>query len=475
MKLFVAALLIAAVVCVTPQNPCSSYNCRLSATIIKTDDPTTHRDVAFNIRAASGSIELAADYNNGETIYVPAGDGNYYHAFAHGTEKAKYCEEVTADDALNTHLFFILPFLRLDEFEFVGDDMFLSKPAARYTFKSPAEIGMSIYVDASSGAILGGETKGASTSYTFIYANARTGVESHAFSTPGSCRSNSNSARRTINGNHMQFTHEELLAAGATYHNAPEDYAAFSNGKTIDYTAGTTRFAPNILDQGMCGSCWTQAAATSIFGQIRKIKGANFPDQLLPSRQAIMDCAPGGDARGEGEVGRGCEGGNTPAALQWLQNVAIPTDTAYPYREVDHVCRIDQVPSDQVYPAGLITGVKIVPQYDEDALLHALETVGPISIVVCAGLEGFQGSNDRVQSTSKKCTDDQLDHAVTLVGAGVDGITGEEYWLVQNSWSYKWRDSGYIRIKRNAGNQYGVASLAAYPVLDASKIPFSTQ
>ncbi|KAG9389849.1 Papain family cysteine protease [Carpediemonas membranifera] len=255
----------------------------------------------------------------------------------------------------------------------------------------------------------------------------------------------------------------------------PEDYAAFSNGKTIDYTAGTTRFAPNILDQGMCGSCWTQAAATSIFGQIRKIKGANFPDQLLPSRQAIMDCAPGGDARGEGEVGRGCEGGNTPAALQWLQNVAIPTDTAYPYREVDHVCRIDQVPSDQVYPAGLITGVKIVPQYDEDALLHALETVGPISIVVCAGLEGFQGSNDRVQSTSKKCTDDQLDHAVTLVGAGVDGITGEEYWLVQNSWSYKWRDSGYIRIKRNAGNQYGVASLAAYPVLDASKIPFSTQ
>ena len=42
---------------------------------------------------------------------------------------------------------------------------------------------------------------------------------------------------------------------------------------------------------------------------------------------------------------------------------------------------------------------------------------------------------------------DNENHAVLVVGYGTSD-EGDDYWLVKNSWSTYWGDSGFVKIKR---------------------------
>lgn len=43
-------------------------------------------------------------------------------------------------------------------------------------------------------------------------------------------------------------------------------------------------------------------------------------------------------------------------------------------------------------------------------------------------------------------SDNKTDHAVLLIGYGKDD--GVPYWLIKNSWSYRWGDRGFIKIRQ---------------------------
>jgi len=206
---------------------------------------------------------------------------------------------------------------------------------------------------------------------------------------------------------------------------APVDAATVAKllGNAVDWRARGA--VTGVKDQGQCGSCWSFSTTGNIEGQWA-IAG-NALTSL--SEENLVSCDT---------TDSGCQGGLMDNAFQWLisnQGGSIFTEDSCPYTSGD-----GSVPSCCSGSNGAtISSFQDLSQ-DEGSMLSSLSSGGPISIGVDAtSWQTYQGG------IMTDCESSQVDHGVLLVGYGTQG--GTQYWIIKNSWSSSWGESGYIRVQ----------------------------
>ncbi|KRX43985.1 Cathepsin L [Trichinella murrelli] len=225
-----------------------------------------------------------------------------------------------------------------------------------------------------------------------------------------------------------------------------------------------------VKDQGHCGSCWAFSATGALEGQNKRKTGK----LVSLSEQNLIDCS-----RKYGNMG--CSGGLMDNAFEYVkENHGIDTEESYPYeaavRMIDKKCRFKNSTI-----GATDKGFVDVEPGNETYLMHAVATIGPLSVAIDASHESFQFYSSgmllmvsifntvEVMWTNlgvyfePNCSSEFLDHGVLVVGYG--SLKGKDYWIVKNSWGTSWGNDGYIFMARNKNNNCGIASFASYPII----------
>nr|prf Cys protease [Drosophila melanogaster] len=216
--------------------------------------------------------------------------------------------------------------------------------------------------------------------------------------------------------------------------------------KSVDWR--TKGAVTAVKDQGHCGSCWAFSSTGALEGQHFRKSGV----LVSLSEQNLVDCST--------KYGNnGCNGGLMDNAFPYIKdNGGIDTEKSYPYEAIDDSCHFNRA---QV--GATDRGFTDIPQGDEKKMPEAVATVGPVSVAIDASHESFQFYSEGVYN-EPQCDAQNLDHGVLVVGFGTDE-SGEDYWLVKNSWGTTWGDKGFIKMLRNKENQCGIASPSSYPLV----------
>jgi len=225
--------------------------------------------------------------------------------------------------------------------------------------------------------------------------------------------------------------------ADATFLSAEDDDDLTKRNLQSTMTTVTwQKYYGTVRDQGNCSDCWAFAATAIVEGCFAMKQGK--PYQYL-SAQQVLDCDTSGQY--------GCDGGDTIAALAYIKSNGLEADTSYTYSAVQGNCKFS---SSKV--AAKITGSSYCSNYYKKGsctalIVNVMLQKGPLAVGIDGGTSGFQNYKSGIFTGA--CSND--DHAVTLVGYGIDSKLGD-YMIIRNSWGASWGMSGYINIKRNDAN-----------------------
>ena len=215
----------------------------------------------------------------------------------------------------------------------------------------------------------------------------------------------------------------------------------------------------NVKNQGQCGSCWAFSAVATIEGAHMR----NTSHLVSLSEEDIVDCVP--DCYG-------CGGGWPFMAIEYIMDgTVVDPDTNHSHKVKNFTRGVDTEASYPYTTGGttcnfttgnvgsLVNNLTLIPRNSTQALIDAVLRVGPISVAINAGGD-FQMYSNGIYNPPD-CDPTQIDHAVTVVGYGINE-KGEKYFIVKNSWGTSWGMDGYIYMSADTPNLCGIAMDACF-------------
>ena len=172
-----------------------------------------------------------------------------------------------------------------------------------------------------------------------------------------------------------------------------------------------------------CNDCWAHSA----LGATEALANLYFNQHLdlNLSEQELVSCSGAGSCR---------YGGNTGAALSYVQSIGVVDEACFPESGLDESCgNCCRTPRERVMVAGF---EDIYPSMGEDNIKRRLITSGPLPF----GISSWW-------------------HALVLTGSTTEIGTGDTVWILKNSWGTGWGDHGYGYVKVSLSDIYLTYSL----------------
>jgi len=199
---------------------------------------------------------------------------------------------------------------------------------------------------------------------------------------------------------------------------------------TVDYRTSTT-LSP-IRDQGWCGCCW----AFGVIFQLEYYYFRKFNTMVDLSVQQLVDCNTTNFA---------CDGGTLSRSFSFHQTWKTTRASNYPYIDGKGACQFSSATAVTPAMETIVNTPVTLLNTTTERVLDALIKFGPLLTTVDSNFLYYYASGIFDPAAFQyNCL--SANHAVNIVGAGIDPITGKVYYIVRNSWGSNWGENGYFRI-----------------------------